>query len=84
MFKSINEHTLSCRLKFANGTFTNNTGVQIRVPGFGNTSTVEYLDPGLKPVGKYLAPFVEFFVKLGYVRGKSIRAVPYDWRLSPS
>ena len=62
----------------------NNCGVQIRVPGFGNTSTVEYLDPGLKAVGKYLEPFVEFFVKLGYVRGKSIRAVPYDWRLSPS
>ena len=78
------KHVHLCRLKFMNGTFTNNTGVQIRVPGFGNTSTVEYLDPGLKAVGKYLEPFVEFFVKLGYVRDKNIRAAPYDWRLFPS
>ena len=70
------------RLLFSNGTFTNNTGVDIRVPGFGNTTTTEYLEPAFRLI-KYFHTFVEYFVQLGYVRGKNIRAAPYDWRLSP-
>ena len=38
------------RLLFNNGTFTNNTGVEVRTPGFGNTTTIEQLDGGIKAV----------------------------------
>ena len=64
--------------------YVNNTGTEIRVPGFGNTSTIEFLDdtPWIQLV-RYFRPFVEHFVKLGYERGKNIRGAPYDWRLSP-
>ena len=45
---------------------------------FGNTSSVEFI--GAVP---YFYEFVEYFVKLGYVKGVNIQAAPYDWRLSP-
>ena len=62
----------------------NTPGVFIRVPGFGDTSSIEYLDPALSHPGEYFAPFVESLVdKFGYVRGKSIRAAPYDFRFGP-
>lgn len=68
----------------ATNSYVNNSGVQVRVPGFGDTNTVEYLDdvPWLELV-RYFHSFVDHFVKLGYERGKTIRAAPYDWRLSP-
>ena len=59
------------------------------VPGFGSTDTVEYLnisiidDPIHLESLEYLHTFVDYFVQRGYVRGKSIRAAPYDWRLAP-
>ena len=56
--------------------------MQIRVTGFGDTHSVEFLDSY-----GYLVPyfyyFVDFFTKHGYVRGVSIRAAPYDWRFTP-
>ena len=67
---------------FENGEYFNCMGVQIRAPGFGDTSSVEYLDPY-----NYLIPyfhhFVKFFSNYGYVKGVSLRAAPYDWRLTP-
>ena len=65
--------------------YINNTGTEIRIPGFGNTSTIEFLDdiPWIQLV-RYFRSFVEHFVELGYERGKNIRGAPYDWRLSPS
>ena len=52
----------------------------IDVPGFGGTEAVEYM--GRSNTYPYLTTFVEYFVDRGYVRGKSIRAAPYDWRLA--
>ena len=68
---------------FSNGTFYNNSGVQIRAPGFGNTTTVEILDPSLETITGYFSTFVSHFANLGYKRGINITAVPYDWRQSP-
>ena len=49
---------------------------------FESTSSVEVLD--LQNKHPYFNIFVEYFVqKLGYKRDGSIRAAPYDWRLSP-
>jgi len=68
---------------FNDGKYSNSEGVQVRVPGFGDTDTVEHLDPE-----EFLIPYFHDFVKLfttkhGYVKGVSIRAAPYDWRFSP-
>ncbi len=50
------------------------------MPGFGDTGSVEFLDEfGIIPTFHEL---VEYFVDRGYVRGESIRAAPYDWRLA--
>ncbi len=60
----------------------NSSGVEVRVPGFGNTETVEFLDDEDRQKTPYFHTFVEHFVAKGYERGKSIRAAPYDWRLA--
>ena len=58
-------------------------GVTYRVPGFGDTNTVEHLDP--TKLGVYMAPFIKHLVtKCGYERGKDLRAAPYDFRRDPS
>ena len=52
------------------------------VPGFGDTYSVERRSGGLITF-PYFDGFVDYFVRRGYERGKSIRAAPYDWRLGP-
>ena len=91
-FKSFN--TYLCRLKYNPYTksFQNNTNVKIIVPGFGKTSSVEYLTPkyfnfilSLMPNSidfSYFYEMVEYFIDCGYTRGETIRAAPYDWRLA--
>ena len=61
-------------------------GVTTRIPGFGDTSSVEYLDPDTKwfEVTQYFYAMVTHFVNKGYTRGKDIVGAPYDWRFSPS
>ncbi|XP_065841022.1 lysosomal phospholipase A and acyltransferase-like [Oscarella lobularis] len=65
------------------GNWTDPAGVYTRIPGFGNTSTIEYLDPSLNEVGAYFNVFVSEMAKEGYVPGESIRGAPYDWRFTP-
>jgi len=67
---------------------SNVPGVATRVPAFGGTASVEYLDPSwsawvLADAGNYMKTFVDFFVENGYTRGKDIRAAPYDFRFAP-
>ena len=62
-------------------TVRNAPGVETRVPGFGNTDTIEYLDAD--HVVKYFAPMVDALVSWGYERGVSVRAAPYDFRYGP-
>ena len=64
----------------------NNDGVQIRVPGFGNTSTVEYLGNGILThhFAYYFHSIVEALVSLGYERGANIHGAPYDFRKAPN
>ncbi len=68
------------------GVYSNAPGVNIRIPGFGSTSSVEYLDPDAKwfSVTQYFYSMVQHFVDKGYTRGKDIVGAPYDWRFSPS
>ena len=81
-------HTHTHRLQYdpATGEYGEPDGIQTRVPGFGNTSGVEYLDPHakfLEPI-QYFHAMVQHFVDKGYVRGENIVSAPYDWRYSPS
>ncbi|XP_053304549.1 phosphatidylcholine-sterol acyltransferase [Spea bombifrons] len=61
-------------------TASNAPGVDIRVPGFGQTYSVEYLDQG--KLAGYLHTLVQNLVNNGYVRDQSVRAAPYDWRIA--
>lgn len=77
------------RLNYDNVTRTtsNQPGVEIRVPGWGNPDAVEYLDPGDKffSVSYYFKYIGDALVKeLGYVRNLSIRGAPYDFRKGPN
>lgn len=75
------------RLRYDNVTRTtlNQPGVEIRQPGFGNTSTVEWLDSSQLGETSYFYHIVEHLVnKLGYVRDRNIRGAPYDFRKAPN
>ncbi|XP_029991712.1 phosphatidylcholine-sterol acyltransferase [Sphaeramia orbicularis] len=61
---------------------SNSPGVQVRVPGFGQTYPIEFLD-GSKLVG-YFHTMVEHLVSVGYTRNETVRGAPYDWRLAPN
>ncbi|MGH0121803.1 UNVERIFIED_CONTAM: hypothetical protein FKN15_068789 [Acipenser sinensis] len=61
---------------------SNAPGVEIRVPGFGKTYTVEFLDTNT--LTGYLHTMVEHLINAGYVRNETIRAAPYDWRIAPN
>lgn len=58
------------------------SSITVSVPGFGDTYLVERKGNGLL-IFPVFDVFVDYFVKRGYERGKSIRAAPYDWRLGP-
>ena len=69
----------------SSGKMQDKFGVNFRVPGFGNTTTIEWLDPATELLGAYFSPFVRYFVKkYGYERGIDLRAAPYDFRKDPS
>ncbi len=64
------------------GEYRNNYGVETRIPGFGQTYSIEHLD-SLHKV-PYFYEMVKFLKELDYVVGKSVRGAPYDWRLAAS
>jgi len=58
----------------------NNKGVETRIPGFGNTTTVEWLDKSMRSFSSYFSAIAEQLVTLGYQRGASLHGAPYDFR----
>jgi len=66
-------------------TTSNAPGVLTRVPGFGNSSTVEWLDPSEFSLSKYFFGIADTLVKnLNYTRGVDLHGAPYDFRKGPS
>ncbi|KAM4552914.1 phosphatidylcholine-sterol acyltransferase [Fundulus diaphanus] len=61
---------------------SNSPGVQIRVPGFGETYSIEFLD--YNKLAGYFYSMVQHLVDVGYVRNETVRGAPYDWRLAPN
>ncbi|XP_055934698.1 phospholipase A2 group XV-like [Argiope bruennichi] len=82
------------RLVYNNVTRTtsNSPGVHVRVPGFGNTTHIEWLDPSsfLPPfiqrliMSSYYVDIVNGLVDIGYKRNVDIRGAPYDYRKAPN
>nr|GMD80774.1 lecithin-cholesterol acyltransferase-like 1 [Ipomoea batatas]GMD96403.1 lecithin-cholesterol acyltransferase-like 1 [Ipomoea batatas] len=60
--------------------YYNAPGVETRVPNFGSTQSLLYLDPNLKHISAYMAPLVESLEQLGYEDGKNMFGAPYDFR----
>ncbi|XP_022160151.1 group XV phospholipase A2-like isoform X1 [Myzus persicae] len=74
------------RLMYDNVTRTTHSppGVDIRVPGWGNSSAVEYIDPSLSTFGAYFKSVGDTLVGTGLERDVSIRGAPYDFRKAPN
>ncbi|KAL9225648.1 hypothetical protein vseg_001547 [Gypsophila vaccaria] len=60
--------------------YFNAPGVETRVPHFGSTESLLYLDPSLKLISPYMAPLVSSLEEAGYVEGKTLFGAPYDFR----
>ena len=73
------------RLEFDYKTNTTRSppGVQIAVPGFGETFQVEFLTPYKADLFGLFHELVEELTLMGYQRGKNIRGAPYDFRKAP-
>ncbi|CAL4120224.1 unnamed protein product, partial [Meganyctiphanes norvegica] len=63
---------------------TNNLGVETRIPGFGNSDTVEWLDPSHRYPTGYFKDIANALIPLGYERGTTIRGAPFDFRKAPN
>ena len=74
------------RLVYNNSTrkTRNNHGVQLKIPDFGNTTSVEYLDVAKHAYGLYFGNMVDALIDMGYERKKSIFGAPYDFRKAPN
>lgn len=61
-------------------------GVTIRIPGFGRSDVVEWLDPSITKslAGAYFKDIANALVAKGYVRNVTLRGAPYDFRKAPS
>ena len=61
-------------------------GVITRIPGWGNSTFVEYLDPTKAgSFGFYFKYIADFLVNdIGYIRGQTLFGAPYDYRKAPS
>ncbi|XP_076111169.1 lysosomal phospholipase A and acyltransferase-like isoform X1 [Mytilus galloprovincialis] len=62
----------------------NPSGVETKIPGWGDTQTVEWLDPSQISWTYYFSSIVNAMVKWGYERNVSVRGAPYDFRKAPN
>ncbi|OMO50934.1 Lecithin:cholesterol/phospholipid:diacylglycerol acyltransferase [Corchorus capsularis] len=60
--------------------YHNAPGVETRVPDFGSTNSLLYLNPWLKQLTAYMAPLVKSLEEIGYVNGENLFGAPYDFR----
>jgi len=58
-------------------------GVEIRIPGWGNPSVVEWIDPSEASAGAYFNSIATELIALGYARNVTLLGAPYDFRRGP-
>lgn len=60
--------------------------MEIRIPGFGQSEVVEWLDPSITRslAGAYFKDVANILVANGYERNVTLRGAPFDFRKSPS
>ncbi|GLJ28382.1 hypothetical protein SUGI_0558430 [Cryptomeria japonica] len=63
--------------------YINAPGVETRVPYFGSTKGMQYLDPKFKTITPYMSLLVKSLEDAGYIDGKSLLGAPYDFRYGP-
>ena len=65
--------------------FQNQQGVETRTVNFGDTSSIQYLDPDLPNETIYFDKLVQYPIQdLGLITNKTLRAAPYDFRFTPN
>ncbi|XP_062552058.1 phospholipase A2 group XV-like [Armigeres subalbatus] len=62
----------------------NSPGVETRIPGFGSSETVEWIDPSHASEGAYFVNIGNALVQNNYKRDVSVRGAPYDFRKAPN
>lgn len=74
------------RLEYHNETrgTTNSVGVTTRIPGWGNSSSIEWVDPTQGADGAYFINLANALARNGYRRGISLFGAPYDFRKGPN
>lgn len=65
-------------------TTSNPPGVTTRIPGFGGTETVEWIDPSHASSGTYFKYVADVLVTYGHTRNVTVKGAPYDFRKAPS
>lgn len=54
----------------------------MRASDFGDIDSIEYFDDE-RTIGSF-KDMIDYYVeKMGYVKGETVRAAGYDWRLGP-
>ncbi|WKX88227.1 hypothetical protein Q1695_008117 [Nippostrongylus brasiliensis] len=76
-------HNIMLDINPETGEVTDMPGVDVRIPGFGHTSSVEFLDKSRIAQTSYFFGMIESLVKMGYRRGMDVTAAPYDFRRAP-
>lgn len=85
-----NKLSVCCFLKLIYDNITRTTqnmpGVTIRIPGFGRSEVVEWLDPSITQslAGAYFKDIANALVAKGYARNITLRGAPFDFRKAPS
>ncbi|CAG0914669.1 unnamed protein product [Notodromas monacha] len=65
-------------------TTSDSPGVTTRVPGFGSTAGMEFLDPLHTFPSRYFVNIAEKLTESGYERGSNLLGAPYDFRKAPN
>lgn len=60
--------------------YRNADGVETRVPYFGSTKGLQYLDPHLKSISEYMTTLITKLEQIGYKDGQNLFGAPYDFR----
>ncbi|XP_052816277.1 phospholipase A2 group XV-like [Mya arenaria] len=74
------------RLEYDNVTRTtrNSPGVDVKIPGFGGTETVEWLDHSHISLTTYFHNIVQAMTTYGYERNVTVFGAPFDFRKAPN